>query len=76
MASAYAMAPVPAYKISKAALNILTVQYAHSFAQEEFTFLAVSPGWLRTDLGGPTADLDTETGAKAVLDIVHSHGSE
>lgn len=26
--------------------------------------------WLRTDQGGPNADLDAETGAKAVLDLL------
>ncbi|KAJ8064647.1 hypothetical protein OCU04_006970 [Sclerotinia nivalis] len=40
----YSFMPVPAYKVSKAALNMLTVQYAQSYAQEGFTFLAVSPG--------------------------------
>lgn len=37
-------APCPAYKISKAALNALTVQYALSYEDEGFTFLAVNPG--------------------------------
>lgn len=36
--------PVPAYKISKAALNMLTVQYAQAYANEGFTFMAISPG--------------------------------
>jgi NAD(P)-dependent dehydrogenase (short-subunit alcohol dehydrogenase family) len=36
--------PVPAYKISKAALSMLTVQYAHQYVDEGFTFLGISPG--------------------------------
>lgn len=36
--------PVPAYKISKAALNMLTLQYAQEYANEGFTFMAISPG--------------------------------
>lgn len=44
MASTYRLFPVPAYKITKAALNMLTVQYALSFADQGFTFLAISPG--------------------------------
>jgi len=75
-APVYSIMAVPAYKVSKAALNMLTVQYAQSFADEGFTFLAVSPGWLRTDLGGESADLDVETGAKAVLEVVHGNGKE
>jgi len=37
-------ATAPAYKISKAALNALTVQYALSYKDEGFTFIALSPG--------------------------------
>lgn len=45
-----AMAPqfqhlsTPSYKVAKAALNALTVDYALTFAKEGFTFIAVSPG--------------------------------
>ena len=71
-----AQAPVPSYKISKAALNMLTVQYSMDLAPTGFTVLAVSPGWLQTDLGGPQADLSPETGAKSVLDIVYHSTKE
>lgn len=37
-------APVHAYKISKAALNMLTVQYALDLENDGFTVLAISPG--------------------------------
>jgi NAD(P)-dependent dehydrogenase (short-subunit alcohol dehydrogenase family) len=40
----YAQAPTPAYKITKAALNMLSVQYAQQYASEGFTFLLISPG--------------------------------
>lgn len=36
--------PAPAYKISKAAMNSLTVQYALDYEKEGFTFMALSPG--------------------------------
>lgn len=36
--------PTPAYKISKAALNALTVQYALSYQDEGFIFIALCPG--------------------------------
>ncbi|KAJ6091193.1 hypothetical protein N7467_003162 [Penicillium canescens] len=70
MADAFKSMPVPAYKISKAALSMLTVQYAHQYADDGFTFLGISPGWLRTDLGGSRADLPVETGAEKVVDII------
>lgn len=43
--------PTPAYKISKAALNMLTVQYAMDFADQGFIFFVICPGWVKTDLG-------------------------
>lgn len=43
-AKTYSGMPVPAYRISKTALNMLTVQYAHALADEGFTCFAVSPG--------------------------------
>lgn len=64
------MASVPAYKISKAALNMLTVQYATELAPENFTVFAISPGWLQTDLGGGYAHLRPEDGAKEVVRIL------
>ncbi|KAF4943666.1 hypothetical protein FSARC_14860 [Fusarium sarcochroum] len=66
----YMVTPTPAYKVSKAALNMLTVQYAHSFSKEGFTIIGLSPGWLKTNLGGSTADLDLETGVNASLDVI------
>ncbi|KAF3482005.1 short chain oxidoreductase [Arthroderma uncinatum] len=70
MAPTFKPFPVPAYKVSKAALNMLTVQYAQTFADEGFTFAAISPGWVQTDLGGAQADLTPSQSATAVLDIV------
>ncbi|KAL8832928.1 MAG: hypothetical protein Q9170_004656 [Blastenia crenularia] len=40
----YSFMPIPAYKISKAALNMLTVQYAISLEKEGFMFITMSPG--------------------------------
>lgn len=76
MAKRFALFPAPAYKITKAALNMLTVQYAQEYAEQGFTFAAISPGWLQTDLGGGQADLTVEEGAKAVLEIMHGKGRE
>ena len=36
--------PVHAYKISKAAVNMLTMQYAAEYKDEGFVFTVVSPG--------------------------------
>jgi NAD(P)-dependent dehydrogenase (short-subunit alcohol dehydrogenase family) len=44
MTPKYSTMAVPAYKVSKAALNMLAVQYAQLYTGEGFTFPAVSPG--------------------------------
>ena len=44
MSQRYSIFPVPAYKIAKAALNMLTLQYGQSFAKDGFTFVSISPG--------------------------------
>lgn len=36
--------PAPAYKVSKAAMNALTVQYALDHGKEGFSFMALCPG--------------------------------
>ncbi|KAF4540697.1 Short chain oxidoreductase protein [Lasiodiplodia theobromae] len=63
-------AQVPAYKISKAAVNMLTVQYALDLEDEGFTVVPLSPGYVKTDMGGGNGDLTPEESVKAVLDIV------
>ncbi|KAI4236557.1 MAG: hypothetical protein L6R40_006113 [Gallowayella cf. fulva] len=79
VARKYQPMPIPAYKVCKAALNMLTVQYALSMEEEGFTFIAICPGWLRTDMGnafGVEGDLPVSVGAMAVLEIVHKYGKE
>jgi NAD(P)-dependent dehydrogenase (short-subunit alcohol dehydrogenase family) len=36
--------PLPAYKVSKAALNALTMQYALALQKEGFVVVAINPG--------------------------------
>ncbi|CZT51343.1 related to short chain oxidoreductase (CsgA) [Rhynchosporium secalis] len=77
LAGSYSFSPSPAYKITKAALNMLTIQYALDYAEKGFTIFALSPGWLKTDLGGgDMADLPAETGAKAALDKIFAATKE
>ncbi|MCJ1326839.1 hypothetical protein MMC10_003505 [Thelotrema lepadinum] len=62
--------PVPSYKISKAALNALTLQWSGALESQGFTVFCLSPGHCQTELGGEGADLTAEQGAKATLDII------
>ena len=46
-----------AYRTSKAALNMLTRGMAHDLRRRGVIVAVVSPGWVRTDMGGPSAPL-------------------
>jgi NAD(P)-dependent dehydrogenase (short-subunit alcohol dehydrogenase family) len=43
----------PAYSISKAALNALTLMLAQALRRDRVLVNAVCPGWVDTDMGGP-----------------------
>jgi len=55
----------PAYSISKTALNAITVQFAA--ALPKFAVNAVSPGWVRTDMGGSDAERSVAEGAAGIV---------
>jgi NAD(P)-dependent dehydrogenase (short-subunit alcohol dehydrogenase family) len=55
-----------AYGTSKAALNMLTRTFAFEFQGEGITCVALDPGWVKTDMGGPNAWLAPEESASAI----------
>lgn len=53
----------PAYSVSKAALNALTLQLAQALKGRGIAVNAACPGWVRTRMGGSGAPKSVEEGA-------------
>jgi len=57
----------PCYRISKTALNALTVVLADELKETNVLVNAMTPGWVRTRLGGIKAPRSTAEGAEAAV---------
>jgi NAD(P)-dependent dehydrogenase (short-subunit alcohol dehydrogenase family) len=57
--------PSSAYRVSKAALNALTRLLARQSTRVRVN--AVCPGWVQTDMGGPSANRTVEQGARGIV---------
>jgi NAD(P)-dependent dehydrogenase (short-subunit alcohol dehydrogenase family) len=57
--------PSPVYGSSKAALNMLTVQYAHQYPNMRIN--VVDPGYTATDFNGHRGDQTVEQGAEIII---------
>lgn len=58
-----------AYRASKAAVNKVMQGLATDLEPEGIAVAAVHPGWVRTDMGGPTADVASKESAAGVLEL-------
>ena len=56
-----------AYRISKAALNAVTVIFSAELSPYNIRVNSVHPGWVKTDMGGPGATRSVEEGADSVV---------
>ena len=59
-----------AYAMSKAALNMLTGRLAAELAGQGTIVVAMSPGWVATDMGGPSAPLEPAESVSGMLNVV------
>jgi NAD(P)-dependent dehydrogenase (short-subunit alcohol dehydrogenase family) len=57
----------PAYSMSKAALNAMTIQLAAATRGTGVLVNCVSPGWVRTRMGGSKAPRSVEQGADTIV---------
>lgn len=57
----------PAYDASKAAVNMYTVELAHTLKASGIKVNAAHPGWVKTDMGGEQAPMAIVDGAKTTV---------
>jgi len=64
------------YRSSKSALNAVVKSLAVDLAADGFTSAVLHPGWVRTDMGGPNALIDTATSVAGMMRLIDSLGTE
>ncbi|MEM8969441.1 MAG: SDR family oxidoreductase [Bacteroidota bacterium] len=57
----------PAYSVSKASLNVLTIKLAADLKGTGILVNSVGPGWVRTDMGGKEAPRSVAEGAEGIV---------
>lgn len=60
----------PSYSISKAALNMATKLTSIALADRSIVVVALSPGWVSTDMGGANASLTPTQSITAMLRVI------
>jgi NAD(P)-dependent dehydrogenase (short-subunit alcohol dehydrogenase family) len=65
---------VPSYRIAKAGLNMFARNFYKNpkVISKNIKVYSFDPGWVKTDMGGPTAPRNPEEPAKELFDLVNS----
>ncbi|KAM4614269.1 C-signal-like [Discoglossus pictus] len=63
---------VVSYRISKAALNMLTRCQAEGYKKDGILCIAVQPGWVKTDMGTERAPLTTDESVTGIMKVLNS----
>lgn len=60
------------YRSSKAALNSVVKSLSNDLLPEGIISVALHPGWVQTEMGGPNALINTETSAKGMMQLINN----
>ncbi|MCG9660149.1 C-factor [Vibrio mediterranei] len=63
------------YRSSKAALNSVVKSLSNDLSQEGITVLALHPGWVQTEMGGPNALISTTESASGLFKVIENANS-
>jgi len=58
------------YRSSKTALNQVVRSLSHDLAHQGLPVVVLHPGWVKTDMGGPNALIDTQTSVKGLISVI------
>ena len=61
---------ITSYSISKSALNMLTIHQAYQL-RDRAIVIAIDPGHVKTDMGGPNAFIEIPDSARGVLSVLN-----
>lgn len=64
------------YRSSKAALNMVSMSMAHDLAARGIIVVAMHPGWVKTDMGGPNALITTQESVANIRRVIANIKSE
>jgi NAD(P)-dependent dehydrogenase (short-subunit alcohol dehydrogenase family) len=59
-----------AYRSSKAALNMVMATAANDLKSRKIVVAVISPGWVKTDMGGPSASITPKTSADGIRKVI------
>ncbi len=63
-----------AYRASKTSLNMITMSMSRDLEDEGITPVALHPGWVRTDMGGPNGAIDVKTSTHGLFAVMEGLG--